>query len=398
MLFIIVNAALFAIFLMIVVVPPLYLYDPARHAAESHVPPAAGEVILDEGVPRSVKQKLYLLLVIPACTAANALFLYFAYYRPVRFVHYRVELHLLTLRSTLEARCHQMRKSGVLAVGNRSIAGGGVSASSFVMNSSIVSSDRSGVSARHDYLDQGRSPAQRLANAVKWGWRQHVRPKSVRKDAWVNSAVFAEIGKLRDEVELRFLTEGNVAEENFARAVIKTVGASEPSACAKVLGQVDDTVAEAEEQNDFYLSTRPPLATLHPTCSDPQRSAQDGTASDDKAAPPRRDNSVPPASTESPHRVHLRESTMPGRLRGSKFQFCYHGPSTDRCQGNTNAALPQAVGGNFPERHHEPVEMEISPVEQEGIRAMVHSGKVESNGSNRICNDQENGCSCMSRF
>ncbi|KAG5502491.1 hypothetical protein JIQ42_05370 [Leishmania sp. Namibia] len=367
---------------MIVVVPPLYLYDPARHAAESHVPPAAGEVILDEGVPRSVKQKLYLLLVIPACTAANALFLYFAYFRPVRFVHYRVELHLLTLRSTLEASWHQMQKCGVLAVGNRS----------------IVSSDRSRVSARHDHLDQGRSPAQRLANAVKWGWRRHVRPKSVRKDAWVNSTVFAGIGKLRDEVERRFFTEGNVAEENFARAVIKTVSASEPSACAKVLGQVDDTVAEVEEQNDFYLSTRPPLATLRPTCSDPQRSAQHGTASDYKAAPPRRDNSVPLVSTESPHRDHLRESTMPGRLRGSKFQFCYHGPGTDRCRGNTNAALLQAAGGNFPRRHHEPVEMDISPVEPEGIRAMVHSGNVESNGSNRSCNGQENSCSCMSRF
>ncbi|KAG5480244.1 hypothetical protein CUR178_06300 [Leishmania enriettii] len=160
---------------MIVVVPPLYLYDPARHAAESHVPPAAGEVILDEGVPRSAKQKRYLLLVIPACTAANALFLYFVYYRPVRFVHYRVELHLPTLRSTLEARWHQRRKSGVLAAGSRSIRGG--------------------VLARHNHLDQDRSPAQRLANAAKWGWRRHVRPKGVRKGC------VGELGSVRGDLK-----------------------------------------------------------------------------------------------------------------------------------------------------------------------------------------------------
>ncbi|KAG5480243.1 hypothetical protein CUR178_06299 [Leishmania enriettii] len=165
-----------------------------------------------------------------------------------------------------------------------------------------------------------------------------------------------------------------------------------------MLGQVDDTVAEVEEQNGFYLHTHPPLAILPPTCSDPQRSAQHGTASDDKAAPPRRDNSVPLVSTESPHRDHLREPTIQRRLRGSKFQFRYHGPGIDRCRGNTDSALPSTAGGNFPGRHHEPVEMDIPPVEPEGIRAMVHSGNVESNGSNRCSNGQENSCSCTSRF
>ncbi|TPP54634.1 hypothetical protein CGC20_22135 [Leishmania donovani] len=329
MIFTITNAVLSAIFLMLVVVPPLYIYSPDDNAGESNRLPSAGEVLLDESVTQGVKQRLYLLVVIPTCTTVNALFLYFAYYRPVRFVHYRVELNLLTLRWTLEARRQQLQKSGVLAVGNRSIVGCGVSASSFVINgSSVASLNRSKMSARNVHLDQGSNHAQRLASTVNWEWRRHVRPKSVRKDTWVSSAVFAEIGDLRDQVEQHFLTKANVAEANFTKAVVKTVGVFVPPTPAALLGQVTDVAAEAKQ----------------------------GTAG----------NAAPLVPAESLHPDLPRGSTMPANSSGggsaascvgSEFALFRGGESTSWGRSNTGADLPQALRGNVLERTHEPAGM-----------------------------------------
>ncbi|KAG5479477.1 hypothetical protein LSCM1_04741 [Leishmania martiniquensis] len=377
MLFIIVNAVLSAALFIVVVVPLPHIYDPEGGPVGSSGSPIAGEVVLDEGVTPSVRQKLYLLFVIPVCTSVQALFLYFAYYRPLRLIHYRVELNLLALRLTSEARRHQLQKSGVLVLSNRHIVGGGACASSFpVSSAAVVSAHRSGMSAGRGHFDQGSSAAQRLASTVKWGWCRHVRPKSVRKDAWANSAVFAEIGRLRDELELRFLIEGNVTEENLTRAVLKTVDVCTPSTCADVPGQVDDTVAEAAKQNDFYLSSHPPLAALRPTRADLRDAPQNGTTSNGKAAPsPRRDSSALLVPTESYHRNHLRQSAIPASLGGSKLYALRSGLDTSQHVGvHAVADLSPSAGGYSLARHHEPVEMSTSPVEQEGVRTIVHAG------------------------
>ncbi|CAC9486515.1 conserved hypothetical protein [Leishmania infantum JPCM5] len=367
MIFTITNAVLSAIFLMLVVVPPLYIYSPDDNAGESNRLPSAGEVLLDESVTQGVKQRLYLLVVIPTCTTVNALFLYFAYYRPVRFVHYRVELNLLTLRWTLEARRQQLQKSGVLAVGNRSIVGCGVSASSFVINgSSVASLNRSKMSARNVHLDQGSNHAQRLASTVNWEWRRHVRPKSVRKDTWVSSAVFAEIGDLRDQVEQHFLAKANVAEANFTKAVVKTVGVFVPPTPAALLGQVTDVAAEAKQGNAVYLSSRPPLSTLGSPRSGPGSTARHGMLSDGKAAPRPQGNAAPLVPAESLHPDLPRGSTMPANSSGggsaascvgSEFALFRGGKSTSWGRSNTGADLPQALRGNVLERTHEPAGM-----------------------------------------
>ncbi|TPP49382.1 hypothetical protein CGC21_34450 [Leishmania donovani] len=329
MIFTITNAVLSAIFLMLVVVPPLYIYSPDDNAGESNRLPSAGEVLLDESVTQGVKQRLYLLVVIPTCTTVNALFLYFAYYRPVRFVHYRVELNLLTLRWTLEARRQQLQKSGVLAVGNRSIVGCGVSASSFVINgSSVASLNRSKMSARNVHLDQGSNHAQRLASTVNWEWRRHVRPKSVRKDTWVSSAVFAEIGDLRDQVEQHFLTKANVAEANFTKAVVKTVGVFVPPTPAALLGQVTDVAAEAKQGNAGNAAPLVPAESLHPDL--PRGSTMPANSSGGGSA---------------------------ASCVGSEFALFRGGESTSWGRSNTGADLPQALRGNVLERTHEPAGM-----------------------------------------
>lgn len=352
MIFIIINAVLSAILLMLVVVPPLYIYNPDYNAGESNRLPSTGEVILDESVTPGVKQRLYLLLIIPLCTTVNALFLYFAYYRPVRFVHYRVELNLLTLRLTLEARRQQLQKNGVLAVGNRSIVGCSVSASSFVIAGRSVSPlNRSRMLARSVHFDQGSNQAQRLASTVNWERRRHVRPKSVRKDMWVNSAVFAEIGDLRDQVEQHFLTKANVAEANFTKAVVKTVGVFVSPTSVALLGQVTDVAAEAKQGSGFYLSSRQPLSML----------------SDGKTAPRPWDNVSPLVPAEGPHPGHLRGSVVPASsssgaggsaasFLGSKFSLFRGDENTSWDRYNTDAGLPQAFRGNVLERTHEPAD------------------------------------------
>ncbi|CAG9573547.1 conserved hypothetical protein [Leishmania major strain Friedlin] len=367
MIFTIVNAVLSAIFLMLVVVPPLYIFSPDDNAGEPNRLPSAGEVLLDESVTQGVKQRLYVLVVIPTCTTLNALFLYFAYYRPVRFVHYRVELNVLTLRWTLEARRQQLQKSGVLAVGNRSIVGGGVSASSFVVNgSSVASLKRSEMSTRTVHLGQGSNQAQRLASTLKWEWRRHVRPKSVRKDTWVNSAVFAEIGDLRDQVEQHFLTKASVAEANFTKAVVKAVGVFVPPTSAALLGQVTDVAAEAKQGNGFYLSSRPPLSTLGSPRSGPRSTARHGMLRDGKAAPRPQSNVAPLVPAESLHPDHPRGSIMPASSSGggsgvscvgSKFAVFRGGESTSWGRSNTGAGLPQVLRSNALERTREPADM-----------------------------------------
>ncbi|CAJ1013836.1 hypothetical protein Q4I32_003754 [Leishmania shawi] len=374
MIFMIVNAVLSAILFMIVVGPPLFIYNPDYHGGEPNWPPSAGEVIPDESVSQDVKQKLYLLLTIPACATINVLFLYFSYYRPIRFIHYRVELNLLTLRLTLEARRQQLQKSGVLVVSRRSTGGGtGVPSSSCVMKSgSVVASHRSRRSERSVHFDQDSSSAQRLESTVNWVWRRHARPKSVRKDVWVNSAVFAEIGDLRDEVEQHFLTEGSVAEANFTKAV----GVLVSSTSAVRLRQVDRAAAEEKPQKGFYLSSRSPLSALGSIHSGLGNTARHGRLRNNKAALLHRSTSVLRVPMENLDRDHRRGLSVPASCSGggsanrlgSNFHFSRGGENTALGRGNPDAGLWQSTRGNILEQTHEPVGRNMSPCLSDELR------------------------------
>ncbi|KPI84104.1 hypothetical protein ABL78_6841 [Leptomonas seymouri] len=269
MIFLIANAAISAIFFLIVVLPILYIYNPDRYPGESNSPPSAGEVIPDEDVTHAVKQKLFLLFIIPTCAAVNAIFLYFAYYRPIRFIHYRVELNLLTLRLTLDVGRQQLQKSGVLASSSRATSS--VANLSIIGNISVLARSYGKVSGRSFALDGNERSRQKLATSLDWEWRRHARPKSVRRDAWVNSAVFAEISALRDEVEQCFLLECSVADANFTKAVAKTVGVFLPASTPTMLERQAQLQKPATVQKDFYNSGRPPLLMLGARTSMPEK-------------------------------------------------------------------------------------------------------------------------------
>jgi hypothetical protein len=276
MIFLIVNAVLTAVLFLIVVLPPLYIYNPDTYPGESNGPPSAGEVIPDEDITHAVKQKLYLLFIIPTCAAVNAIFLYFAYYRPIRFIHYRVELNLLTLRLTLDAGLQQLQKSGVAMAVNRNTSMSNYSTigHNANTNNSFIGRNYSKVPGRSCVFDGNEASRQKLALSVNWEWRRHARPKSVRRDAWVNSAVFAEISDLRDEVEQHFLLEGSVADANFAKAVVKTAGAFVPATTSTMLGNQAQIPPPEPAQNGFYNSSRPPLMMIGARSSAPRQAGK----------------------------------------------------------------------------------------------------------------------------
>ncbi|KAG5505790.1 hypothetical protein JKF63_05126 [Porcisia hertigi] len=337
MFFLIANAVVFGLLLLIVVVPPLYIYNPDYHTEESNGPPSTGELVSDGLVTQAVKQKLYLLSIIPACATVNALFLYFAYYRPVRFIHYRVELNLLTLRLTLEARWQQLRKSGLLAVCNRSVIGSGVSASSFSMTARGFAARRISRAPAHNLhveLD-GDSP-RRVASTVNWEWRRHARPKSVRKDAWVNSAVFSEIGELRDMVEEHFLIEAHVTEAGFSKAAVKALHLVPQSFSTGTLRRQGDRVAGrgGEQRSDSSFSGNQSLCTLEVAGFGIGNPPGNTVHSNDHLIAPLRENSVVLVPKGNAHRDHSRVWTTP---------TCNSGGNTVAVPRDSKAQLSRGV-------------------------------------------------------
>lgn len=78
-----------AILLVIVMVPPLFIYNPERDSGDPNGPPTSVRRL--RPTPPEVKQKLYILFIVPGAVAALAVFLYVVYYRPLRYTQYCVE-------------------------------------------------------------------------------------------------------------------------------------------------------------------------------------------------------------------------------------------------------------------------------------------------------------------
>lgn len=78
-----------AIALVALMLPPMFIYNPTRDGGNPFAPPPNSAVI--KSVPREVKQKLYVLFVLPGIVAFLALFLYVIYYRTIRLTQAMVE-------------------------------------------------------------------------------------------------------------------------------------------------------------------------------------------------------------------------------------------------------------------------------------------------------------------
>lgn len=219
MLFMIVQAVLFAILLVVVIVPPIFIFDPSRDLGEPLGPPTAGEVIREEDVSHSVKQKLYLLFIIPFCAILNATFLYFTYYRPIRFIQYRVEVNTNSLNRNRLTGFQQLKNIDFPAAGNSFMRR---NSSMFPLGKSFLMQDAGKLElSQRDTSASGVSPYS--------GLRRHARPKGITKDAYANGTIFPEIRTLREEVEKYFLIPANIAERNYITAMTKLLNGAAAS-------------------------------------------------------------------------------------------------------------------------------------------------------------------------
>lgn len=229
MFFIAANAFVSAVLFVLVVVPPLYIYDPAKHPGESHGPPTAGEVILTEDLSHSVKQKLYMLFMVPACATVNILFLYFTYYRPVRGVQYRVEVNVLSLHDHRQRARQQLQARGFTGVpAATSTFSFALANSSFLVPSSRSITQRAlmGPGGGGDLKGEEAGAEPR----VKADFSRRARPRNVAKDTYKHSSFYPEVRRLMDVVERCFLTPASACERNFAKAVSQLTGEATPGA------------------------------------------------------------------------------------------------------------------------------------------------------------------------
>lgn len=255
MLLLTLNAAVVALFFGVVVIPPLFIYDPSRHPGESVSPPHAGEIISENSVSHSVKQKLYMLFTIPICSMLNWLFLYFAYYRHIRFVEYRIELNIISLYESKNRSKQQLNHYGVEDIP-------GMDSLTFERNTNNLGSfsfprtepDREG----HDSEEPKQSLDQRIAHPIAI---RGALPKNIKREVYVTESFYPEIRELFRVVENALFTPAIIVEKNFLTEVSRLLG--EPLDCA---GSGHPTLAPPhwsnQQEDGFYASRRVPSS--HP--------------------------------------------------------------------------------------------------------------------------------------
>ncbi|ORC84195.1 uncharacterized protein TM35_000481560 [Trypanosoma theileri] len=235
------NAVVFAIVLLITVAPPLYIYDPRQHPGESLGPPTAGGIFPDSAVSHSVRQKLYILFVLPFAAIANSLFLYFSYYRHVRYVQFRVELHHVAqvnlmvasnlldndIMNTREPSTYNATGSmrGIPMVSNRSL---------FVRNSVV----------------NRRHAVQRSEEKC----HQHARPAVLSLHSYSSSPWWPELKELQEVVDTCFLRHSESARLKTLEALHKNVLVAFEKENNLRNGSIRDALLTLIERSTTFLS------------------------------------------------------------------------------------------------------------------------------------------------
>ncbi|CCW62943.1 unnamed protein product [Phytomonas sp. EM1] len=230
MLLIITNGIVSAILFFLAIFPPLYInrsFSPEEDASSLCI----NELCSDSTMSNSVKQKLYLLVIIPLCVTLNCIFLYFSYYRSIRFIQFRVELNIISLyeyrgevqnmHGTLDGippRIHGQAKLGRKSFGNAVLP---------PMQHRKPSTIPNGGTELNAYNTANSANA---ASSFDWRARaefiRYTRPKNVKKDAYVIHVFFPEIRDLYIEVENIFFTPAMIAEKNFLTVRDKLVNSA----------------------------------------------------------------------------------------------------------------------------------------------------------------------------
>lgn len=206
MLLVVANAVVFAIFIVIVLVPALFIYDPDKHPGESLGPPPAGSIISKGNITHAVRQKLYLLFMIPACTVVNMLWLYFTHYRPLRMALYTTEANIISLHMNRLAGLQQLSSASIADFGNT------VKNTSMIRGKTFYEAGRSGA------VDADIAPS-----AGQTTLRRHARPTMVTVDMEVKTP-FPELRRLINTITEKIIEPCQESEKRFGQSVERAVG------------------------------------------------------------------------------------------------------------------------------------------------------------------------------
>ncbi|CCW70356.1 unnamed protein product [Phytomonas sp. Hart1] len=232
MLLLITNGIFSAILFLVVGFPPLYINRCFSPEEDAHSP-CINEICSDITISNLVKEKLYLLVSIPLCVTANCIFLYFTYYRSIRFIQFRVEKNILSL---CEYKCEVQKIRNELD-GHSS----GINRSSMLNLKSLRGEVMSPIQLHNLSATQPKDSELNAPNTVRGAnitsilsWRsraefiRYSRPNNVKKDTYVIPVIFREIRALYIEVENIFFTSAMIAEKNFLIVKYKLVDTAEP--------------------------------------------------------------------------------------------------------------------------------------------------------------------------
>ncbi|EKF31009.1 hypothetical protein MOQ_005164 [Trypanosoma cruzi marinkellei] len=185
------NAVVFAVLLLVTVVPPLYIYNPEAHSGESFGPNPAGGIFPDSPPNHWVRQQLYILFVLPSCAFLNSLFVYFTYYRHLRHVQFRAELSSVAHANLRTAAMIVAEEQQGVEYNVDNTCGGNRSGCG-VTNRSLL--------ALRPFSSKGGINSSRALYA-----RRHIRPEGLSLQMYSTSPWIPELRELQEVVEAQFL-------------------------------------------------------------------------------------------------------------------------------------------------------------------------------------------------
>ncbi|KEG13222.1 hypothetical protein DQ04_01141080 [Trypanosoma grayi] len=200
------STVVFAALLLITALPPLYIYDPEKYPDEPMGPPTAGGIFPDSAMSHSVRQKLYILFVLPTCAFLNALYLYLAYYRHLRCIQFRVELSLVAHANFLMASRIIIQEHTRMQDSTSLIESGGYLRTTSLMNRSFFmkGENTEEMSAPHSIFNK---------------LCRHARPDNISLHSYSTSPWHPELQELQGVVFTQFLRRADVARTTALNAL-----------------------------------------------------------------------------------------------------------------------------------------------------------------------------------
>ncbi|KAH8616646.1 hypothetical protein ERJ75_000462300 [Trypanosoma vivax] len=203
------GAVVFIALTALVVVPPLYLYDPEQHANEWSGRPSSEATTEGHGMSHLVQQRIYILFMLPFCACLNTLYWYVTYYRHLRRVQLRLELCCIFQSNFKTTAVVLLRRCKLLGIETHESEHGIGKLLSTVYDTTP---------------NACAWPAQGCASVpVSWGNRQRAGMEDCSRHAFLTVPFFPELRKLQDVTFFSFIRRSDSAYSKALEILNKNV-------------------------------------------------------------------------------------------------------------------------------------------------------------------------------